>query len=69
MRVILTIILTLSFSQTEKDLTEIIELVIKKHQTDTIMVYHKFDNYELLLALDGAKSYKDNRSTRNIKQN
>ncbi len=52
---------TASFSQTEKDLTEIIELVIADYQSDTIIVYYKFDNYKLLSALDEAKSYKDSQ--------
>ena len=62
---ILTIILILtysvSFSQSDKDLAKIIQLVIENYQTDTIIVYHKFDNYELLVSLDGAKSYKDSQ--------
>ena len=65
MRKVLTTILiltfTVSFSQTEKDLTEIIELVISEYQSDTIIVYNRFNNYELLSALDGAKSYKDSQ--------
>lgn len=52
---------TVSFSQTEKDLTEIIELVIAEYQTDTIIVHNRFDNHELLSALDGVKSRKDSQ--------
>tara|TARA_R110000765_G_scaffold406644_1_gene503706 strand:- start:83 stop:586 length:504 start_codon:yes stop_codon:yes gene_type:complete len=42
-------------------LTEIIELVIAEYQTDTIIVHNRFDNDELLSALDRAKSYKDSQ--------
>jgi len=58
---ILILTFTVSFSQADKDLTEIIELVIANYQADTISVYHKFDNYKLLSSLDGAKSYKDSQ--------
>ena len=43
------------FSQTENDLIEIIELVIADYNSDTIMVYHKFDNSELISDLDRVK--------------
>ncbi len=56
---ILVLTFTVSFSQTEKDLTEIIELVIAEYQTDTIIVNNRFRNEELLSALDGVKSRKD----------
>ncbi|MBZ0327190.1 MAG: hypothetical protein K8F54_06255 [Altibacter sp.] len=63
MRKILTAILilnlTVAFSQTEKDLTEIIELVITEYQADTISVYNKFINDELLSALVLIKNQKD----------
>ncbi len=58
---ILFLTFTVSFSQTEKDLTEIIELVIAEYQTDTIFVHNRFDNHELLSALDRVKSLKDSQ--------
>jgi hypothetical protein len=65
MRKILTTILiltfTVSFSQTDKDLTEIIELVIAEYKTDTIIVNNRFNNDEVLSALDDAKSRKDSK--------
>ena len=63
MRKILTTIFiltfTVSFSQTEKDLTAIIELVIAEYQSDTIIVYNRFNNDQLLSDLENAKNFQD----------
>jgi hypothetical protein len=47
------------FSQTEKDYSDIIGLVIEEYETDTIKVYKKFQNQRLLSELDRIKSKQD----------
>ena len=61
LKTILILTFTVSFSQTEKDLTEIIELVIAEYQSDTIIVHNRFDNDELIAALKKTKSKKDTK--------
>ena len=58
---ILILTFSVTFSQTDEDLTEIIELVIAEYQNDTIIVNNRFNSDELLSALDGAKSRKDSK--------
>ena len=42
------LISSFAFSQTKDDLTDIINLVIEKYQTDSILVYNRFENNKLL---------------------
>ena len=44
---VLNIFFFAGFSQTENDVREIVQLVVTTYQSDTINVYHKFDNHEL----------------------
>lgn len=51
--------LSVSFSQTENDLSEIIKLVVREYKTDTINVYSRFENAEMRSALDDTKTGQD----------
>lgn len=43
-------------------MTEIIELAIAEYQTDTLVVYNRFENDELMAALKKRKSKKDTKA-------
>jgi hypothetical protein len=56
---ILSVFCFTAFSQTENDVREIVQLVVKSYQSESIVVYHKFDNRELLNTLFAIKSTQD----------
>jgi len=56
---ILILTFTISFSQTKRDISEIIELIIAKESIDYSRIYYKFDNYQLLSRLNDFKRAKD----------
>ena len=72
MKKIFTLIVTFfcftAFSQTQNDIQEIVELVVKSYQADNVIVYHKFDNRQLAHELFGIKSSQESKIYEQILQ-
>ena len=54
-------IFSVTYSQTEKDLIDIIEIIITESSTDTIDSFHKFDNQKLIDKFYEIKQKKNNQ--------
>lgn len=54
--------------QQKNDSKEIIDLVVNNYKNDSIEVYHKFHNYELIKDFDNAESEKFLKITREIEK-
>tara|TARA_R110001632_G_scaffold221815_1_gene352576 strand:+ start:7412 stop:7981 length:570 start_codon:yes stop_codon:yes gene_type:complete len=51
--------LNISFSQTQKNYSEIIGLIVSEYESDTLKVYKRFNNSTLLSTLELRKSLRD----------
>ena len=50
-----------AFSQSENDVREITALMVRKHDNDTINIYHKFENRELIQTINSAKNSQEHK--------